>query len=309
MGDSLIKIARRTAFALFGCLALGTAAGVLLVLNIWQAQAAPDESFFTFERVMYLFFIAIAIGTVVRIALGTQYRIARAVRADIRSIGRMFYDVRHGGLRESYPMALEEFAGVFQYLRDSGRKLVEEKEKLKGLGLIDHLSQLSNRRHFEKRMKELHEACKTHGPSSVLIIDMDHFKAVNDRYGHDVGDALIVAFAKALRGAVRQTDFLARLGGDEFCIIYPYTPLTKAIAYVERLRKQLPRSVQLPKNVEHPLKWTGGLSVMADTDTKFDDVLWRADKALIRAKEAGRNVTEVWPPGNGNEKPRLRLLM
>lgn len=307
MGDSLTKIARRAMLALFGSLALGAAAGALLVLNIWQAQPAA-EPFFSFERVMYLFFITVSLGLVVRIVVGTQLRVARAVREDIKSIGRMFHDVRHAGLRDAYPMALEEFAGVFQYLRDSGRKLVEEKEKLKGLGLIDHLSQLSNRRHFEKRMKELHEASKTHGPSSVLIIDMDHFKAVNDHYGHDIGDALIVAFARALRGSVRQTDFLARLGGDEFCIIYPYAPLTKAIAYAERLRKQLPRVAHLPKNIEHPLKWTGGLSVMADTDAKFDDVLWRADKALIRAKEGGRNATEVWPPDNG-EKPRLRLLM
>lgn len=307
MSDSLTKIARRALLALFGSLALGAAAGTLLLLNVWQADATT-EHFFTFERVMYLVFIALSLGAIVRIMLGTQRRVARAVREDIKSIGRMFHDVRHAGLRDAYPMALEEFTGVFQYLRDSGRRLVEEKEKLKGLGLIDHLSQLSNRRHFEKRLKELYEASKTHGPSSVLIIDMDHFKAVNDHYGHDVGDALIVAFAKALRGAVRQTDFLARLGGDEFCVVYPYTPLTKATAFVERLRKQLPRTVNLPKNIEHPLKWTGGLSVMADADTKFDEVLWRADKALIRAKERGRNVTEVCPP-DSSEKPRLRLLM
>ena len=307
MGDSLGKIARRAMLALLGSLALGTAAGVLLILNLWHGRTVA-EPFFTFERMMYLFFIALALGSVIRTVLGTHNRIARAVREDIRSIGRMFRDVRHGGLREAYPMALEEFTGVFHYLRDSGRKLVEEKEKLKGLGLIDHLSQLSNRRHFEKRLKELHEASKTHGSSSVLIIDMDHFKAVNDHYGHDIGDALIVAFAKALRTGVRHTDFLARLGGDEFCIVYPYTPLTKAAAYADRLRKQLPRTVTLPKNIEHPLKWTGGLSAMADTDAKFDDVLWRADKALMRAKEAGRNLTEIWPPTNG-EKPRLRVLM
>lgn len=306
MSDSLTKIGRRATLALCGCAALGATAGTLLVMNTWEA--AGSERFFTFERTLYLFFIAVAVVTAARIVLGMQRHVARAVRADIKSIGRMFYDVRHGGLRETYPMALEEFTGVFQYLRDSGRKLVEEKEKLKGLGLIDHLSQLSNRRHFEKRLKELHEVCKTHGPSSVLIIDMDHFKAVNDHYGHDIGDALIVAFAKALRTGVRHTDFLARLGGDEFCIVYPYTPLTKAAAYADRLRKQLPRALTLPKNIEHPLKWTGGLSVMADTDAKFDDVLWRADKALMRAKETGRNLTEIWPPSNG-EKPRLRVLM
>jgi diguanylate cyclase (GGDEF)-like protein len=204
-------------------------------------------------------------------------------------------------------MELAEFAGVFDYLRESGRKLVEEKRKLKGLGLIDHLSQLPNRRYFEKRLKEAHETCRTHGPSSVLIIDVDHFKQVNDQHGHDIGDALIVAFAKALRESVRQTDFLARLGGDEFCVVYRYVPLNKASAFVERLRKQLPREVELPKGIRHPLKWTGGLAAIADGDQKFDDVLWRADKALLEAKTAGRNNTKVYQPESS--KPRLRLMM
>jgi diguanylate cyclase (GGDEF)-like protein len=265
------------------------------------------DAFFTLERSLYLGLVGVALIAAPAVLIAAQRQTRRAVRADIGSLSRMFRDVRKNALRESYPMELGEFAGVFDYLRESGRKLVEEKRKLKGLGLIDHLSQLSNRRYFEKRLKELFEATRTHGPSSVLIIDVDHFKQVNDQHGHDIGDALIVAFAKALREAVRQTDFLARLGGDEFCVIYPYAPLAKANAFVERLRKQLPRELQLPKGIVHPLKWTGGVSAIQDGDKKFDEVLWRADKALLEAKTAGRNNTKVYQPEAA--KPRLRLMM
>jgi diguanylate cyclase (GGDEF)-like protein len=139
----------------------------------------------------------------------------------------------------------------------------------------------------------------------VLIIDVDHFKLVNDEHGHDAGDALIVGFSEALRAVVRNTDFIARLGGDEFCIIYTYTRLDKAKDLVERLRRELPRYINLPKGVVHTLRWTGGLSSMRDSDRKFDDVLWRADQALLQAKQGGRNNTRVCAGSPADMKIKL----
>lgn len=246
------------------------------------------------------FAIILSAFIIITIVLFRLYRkTLNAVRHDIHSLVRMFRDLREGSVRAAYPMALRDFSEIFDYLRDRGQKLVREKEKLKDMGLMDHLSQLGNRRHFETRLQELFDASKSSGPSSVLMIDMDHFKAVNDKHGHDAGDALIVGFANALRKVVRQTDVLARLGGDEFCIIYSYAPLEKATVLAERLRKQLPREIPLTKGVVHQLRWTGGLSAMSDKDTKPDDVLWRADQALLQAKEAGRNVTKVCDPASG----------
>ncbi len=251
------------------------------------------------NRIFYFAFILLAF-LVVAVALFRLYRqTAAAVRHDIRSLIRMFRDLREGGVRVDYPMALHEFAEIFDYLRDRGQRLVEEKQKLKDMGLMDHLSQLGNRRHFEARLQELFEASKANGPSSVLMIDMDHFKKVNDIHGHDAGDALIVGFANALRKVVRQNDVLVRLGGDEFCIIYTYASLENAKNFAERLRRQLPREIPLTKGVIHQLRWTGGLSTMYDKDTKPDDVLWRADQALLQAKEAGRNITKVYDPAAG----------
>ncbi|BAV32796.1 hypothetical protein SCL_0474 [Sulfuricaulis limicola] len=265
---------------------------------IYQSPEMPFR-ILSGNRVYYLAVILAGFVAIFVVLFRLYSRTLHAVRHDIHSLIRMFRDLREGSVRVEYPMALREFSEIFDYLRDRGQRLMKEKEKLKDMGLMDHLSQLGNRRHFEARLKELFDASKSNGPSSVLIIDMDHFKQVNDKHGHDAGDALIVGFANALRKVVRQTDVLVRLGGDEFCIIYTYASLDKARNFAERLRRQLPREISLPKGVIHQLRWTGGLSAMHDKDAKPDDVLWRADQALFQAKEAGRNLTKIYDPVAG----------
>ena len=290
----------------------GVLAGVCLILAgicgylfVQELAVAPRDPYAP-TTLLYLALMGISAFGVPAVLFRLYRVIAAALRHDVRSLTRMFRDVREGELRESYPIALREFTDTLSYLRASGRKLVLEKKRLKNLGLIDHLSQLSNRRHFERRLGQLFEARKSKGGSSVLLIDVDHFKAVNDQHGHDCGDALIVQFSKALRGCVRHSDFLARVGGDEFCIIYPYISVERADAYVQRLRQQIPRELTLMNGVVHTLRWTGGLSAMTDADAKFDDVLWRADKALLHAKEAGRNNTKLFDASRGPEQaPRL----
>jgi diguanylate cyclase (GGDEF)-like protein len=286
---SLRRIFLKAGVLLSVCLALAV---VCVTLLLWDTTA-PAVSF---RSGFYASLAATALFAAGAVIVRLYRVVGAALRHDVLSLTRMFRDVRDGALRENYPLALREFAEALSYLRSSGHKLVREKKRLQNLGLIDHLSQLSNRRHFERRLTHLYEAAKSKGTSSVLLIDLDHFKAVNDKHGHDAGDLLIVNFAKALRACVRQTDFLARLGGDEFCIIYPYTRLEKASAYVERLRRQLPRELPLLNGAVHALRWTGGVSAITDGDKKFDDVLWRADKALFHAKEAGRNNTKVYDP-------------
>jgi len=267
-----------------------------------EASTLPNgtaEHLLDDPRPAYLFLMAVAALVLLVTSVMLYLRTLRCVRHDIKSLGRLFRDVRGGAVRVGYPMMLAEFGDVFRYLRDSGSKMLEKQKHFKEMGLLDHLSQLNNRRHFDGRLAELFALARTNGPSSVLIIDLDHFKSVNDRHGHDTGDALIVNFSAALKKAVRKTDFIARLGGDEFCIIYPYTKLEQAKMMVERLRRELPRELLLTRNVAHPLRWTGGLSVINDADTKFDDVLWRADQALLQAKQAGRNTSRVYDPAIG----------
>jgi diguanylate cyclase (GGDEF)-like protein len=292
---SLRKFHRQEFWLTVACLGLMAACGYRLVLESGIETFAAASLF-------WLGIIAVSAVLLLGALLSLQRRAAALVRHDVKSLIRLAKDARQGSLRVDYPVALAEFTVAFEAAHKSGRRLVREKEALKDMGLIDHLSQLGNRRHFETRLKEVHEAAPTHGVSSVLIIDVDKFKQVNDQHGHDAGDALIVAFAKALRRNVRQTDVLARLGGDEFCIIYPYTPLDKARVLVERLRKQLPRDVELTRGIRHTLRWTGGLSAMHDTDATAEDVLWRGDQALLKAKEAGRNLTLTFDPVDGPEE-------
>jgi diguanylate cyclase (GGDEF)-like protein len=305
MPTSLAKLHRRALALILAALLVAGAAGYLLHADVRADPAGASVSLLSGLRPAYLLIVLCCFATVIVTSLRLRRRVVRAVRHDIKSLVRMFKDVRDGSVRVDYPMKLADFSEGFQYLRDSGRILVAEKEQLKDMGLMDHLSQLGNRRHFEMRLKELFELSKTHGVSSVLIIDMDKFKAVNDNHGHDAGDALITGFARALRRHVRQSDVLARLGGDEFCIIYTYVAMDNAIQLAERLRRQLPREIPLIKGIIHELRWTGGLSVMHEKDAKFDDVLWRADQAMLQAKEAGRNVTRAYDPAVGLAKKEI----
>lgn len=279
------------------CLALMAASGYVVMREPGGDASAPVPLF-------SLGLIVVSAVFLVSALFRLQRQAAVLVRHDVKSLVRLAKDARRGSLRVDYPVALAEFTEAFEAMHKSGRRLVRENEALKDIGLIDHLSQLGNRRHFETRLKEVHEALPTHGASSVLIIDVDKFKQVNDQHGHDAGDALIVAFANALRVNVRHTDVLARLGGDEFCIIYPYTSLDKARALVERLRKHFPRDVELVRGIRHVLRWTGGVSAMHDTDASAEDVLWRADQAMLKAKEAGRNLTLSFDPVHGPEEVR-----
>jgi len=258
-------------------------------LKYWPVDVRPA---LLGEGRLYYFFIMVVAALSLMVMSYSLYRsTVKSIQHDLKSLANMIRDVRSGTVRKDYPMELDEFASALLYLKDSGKKLVEEKQKLREMGFLDHLSQLSNRRHFELKLKEAFETRKINGPSSLLILDIDRFKLVNDRYGHAAGDELIVKFSNALRRCVRQTDVLARLGGDEFCIIYTFTPLEKAKILSERLRKQLPRELRLGHGVVHSLRWSGGLSVMCETDGKPDIVLARADQALLRAKESGRNCT------------------
>jgi len=259
------------------------------MLKYWPADAHP--AILAGGRLYYFFIILVAALSLIVMSYSLYRSTVNSIQHDLKSLANMIRDVRSGTVRKDYPMELDEFASALLYLKDSGKKLVEEKNKLREMGFLDHLSQLSNRRHFELKLKEAFETRKINGSSSLLILDIDRFKLVNDRYGHAAGDELIVKYANALRRCVRQTDVLARLGGDEFCIIYTFTPLQKARVLSERLRKQLPRELRLSHGIVHPLRWSGGLSVMCETDGKYDVVLARADQALFRAKESGRNIT------------------
>jgi diguanylate cyclase (GGDEF)-like protein len=149
----------------------------------------------------------------------------------------------------------------------------------------DALTGLGNRRHLERRVAELlPRALDENTPLALAVLDIDHFKQVNDRHGHLMGDQVLVQMAQLLRENMRGSDVLARFGGEEFVIVLPGMTMTAAAEVCERLRERV-HAAGWPVN--EPLSVSIGLAAPPPHD--WPSLLQRADAALYRAKDAGRN--------------------
>ena len=154
----------------------------------------------------------------------------------------------------------------------------------------DALTGLANRRKLMSGLTEHFELfARYKTPTSVLIFDIDHFKGINDEYGHLAGDKAIAVTAEVCRRELRAADFPARLGGDEFVVLMPHTDAAHAIMISERLRVKIAEALRELGTLGKGATISGGLSEMTAGDTSYEDVLKRADDALYRAKRDGRN--------------------
>jgi diguanylate cyclase (GGDEF)-like protein/PAS domain S-box-containing protein len=182
------------------------------------------------------------------------------------------------------------------------QKILEE--KLRELAMKDELTGLYNRRHFvELAEAEVARARRTSGPLSLAMLDIDHFKAVNDAFGHPVGDLALKELARCMRETLRTTDVPARLGGEEFVVLLTDTGLDGAVAVTERLRERVGRA-EVPAGKERVARFTvsGGVAELAPGE-RFESLLTRADEALYRAKEEGRNRTITSIPPRPRSRP------
>ena len=168
------------------------------------------------------------------------------------------------------------------------RKSMEE--QLRYIATHDELSGMPNRRHFLQQADlELNRCHRYSRPLSIFVVDLDHFKTVNDQHGHAAGDAVIQAFARLCERTLRRQDIAARVGGEEFAVLLPETSLEDACVLAERLRQKLAAQ---PLDIEgKAILITASIGVMesAPSDTNILAMLARADKALYQAKEGGRN--------------------
>jgi len=157
--------------------------------------------------------------------------------------------------------------------------------------LTDTLTQLPNREAFNERLQMEHQRhLRYKNPACLALLDIDHFKQVNDQYGHLVGDRVLQYVAKKIKHCIRKTDFLARYGGEEFILIMPETPLEAAANVVEKIRVAV---ADMPLDNIGSVTLSAGISTF-DNKGQAEHLVEQADKALYTAKGNGRNRVEIY---------------
>jgi len=176
-------------------------------------------------------------------------------------------------------------------------ELEEKNRELQELAYYDPLTGLPNRRFFFEHASLIFEEVKRYEkPLSLLVMDIDHFKKINDTYGHDVGDVVLKTFAGVLRGIVRQSDICARFGGEEFVVLLPNTNLEGAKVLAERIRTTVAKNMVEHGSIVIVFTVSIGASQYRKGMQNIDELIKEADIALYRAKEEGRNRVEVFIP-------------
>jgi len=172
---------------------------------------------------------------------------------------------------------------------------VHLREELRSRAETDPLTGVANRRRFHHALEvECMRFTRNHLPLSVMMIDLDYFKEVNDQYGHPVGDAVLRIVAQLLLLSLRKTDLLARYGGEEFAILLPETPLPGAVVIAERIRQTICQKPVLADGHEVTASVSIGVaSHTGEEEAEPEILLKKADLALYRAKAAGRNRVEA----------------
>ena len=225
----------------------------------------------------------------------TRYKLRQAMRSG-RSIRTQIlnYDKFGNELWLDINMVpLFDEDGELAYYAAIERDLTEYKRlqsHLENMANTDSLTGLANRQSFlHHAEKEFSRARRFARPLSVVMIDVDHFKSINDRYGHAVGDTVLRRVSSICQCSLRGSDLLGRIGGEEFVLLLPDTPPASAIYVAERMREQLAKT---PIDVDGLIITTTasfGVASITDADINFNSILERADVAMYHAKSDGRN--------------------
>ena len=180
-----------------------------------------------------------------------------------------------------------QMANITRDLNKKNIALEKANATINKLLKTDSLTQISNRHHFMDYFQKMHAYAYRRGmPLSLVMTDLDHFKNINDRYGHQAGDQVLVAFARLLQDNSREEDLAARYGGEEFIILLVHTDLEQGYAQAERIRS----SIENMEIGEQKIKATASFGVATlEKNETTDQLIRKADQALYQAKNAGRN--------------------
>ncbi|RJP15262.1 MAG: GGDEF domain-containing protein [Candidatus Abyssobacteria bacterium SURF_5] len=206
-----------------------------------------------------------------------------------QELGRIVHEQER--LLRDLEAAKLEAKKLAEQLREANLKLVSESRK-------DGLTDLANRRHCEEFLdKELKRSLRYGHPISVLFIDIDNFKSINDRWGHLAGDANIKQFAGILKESVRANDLVARYGGEEFLVILVESSSSEAVVAAERIRQAVEQTPFFREDSAVPLFLTASIGIASwmpgDEQIDMRALLGKADEAMYQAKRAGKNCVSV----------------
>ena len=169
--------------------------------------------------------------------------------------------------------------------------------KIARLAMQDDLTGIANRRHFYRQAEaKLAHFQRAKQPLALLMLDLDHFKQINDKYGHGVGDAVLIRFAQYVSTQIRQEDLLGRVGGEEFAILLRDAAMVQATAIGERIREGVAQLPIFGGDDADRFTVSIGIATAEDADASFDVLFGRADKALYLAKQDGRNRVAIAAP-------------
>ena len=191
-----------------------------------------------------------------------------------------------------------------------GSRVVQYQQHLEYQTQVDSLTGLFNRRAFEKKVQDEFERSKRyHSPLSLMILDIDNFKSINDTYGHHGGDAALIKISETLRQKTRQSDFPSRYGGEEFVLVLPETDQTSALQVAGKIHEEI-RSCTFG-TAERPFALTVSIGLTSTSNKHYSD--WRemlhdADQALYVAKNTGKDRVEIAAPAE-NGKPDEALVL
>ena len=192
--------------------------------------------------------------------------------------------------------------------------LKQQNSTLRVLASTDHLTGIINRRIFNEISKHYFEtAQKDHLNLTLLLLDLDHFKNINDTYGHQVGDDLLIQFVETIKKILTKGDIFARIGGEEFAILLSQMDRNDAYALAEKIRKEVENISMKHKGQNVFVRTSIGITQNSIKDSSFDDVFSRSDMALYQAKKEGRNRTCCAPISNTdiecpNSKKHTKVL-
>jgi len=174
-------------------------------------------------------------------------------------------------------------------LEKNRKQLQEERDVAVEDSITDGLTRIYNRGYFELSRKGfIQHARRSHEPLSLLLIDIDYFKAVNDTFGHPCGDVVLIRVAQVMKRVLRETDFVARYGGEEFICVLPHANMLQAHQAAEKLRLAIAAEC-FDEMDGKSVTISIGLSALRDHDSDLQAMVERADKSLYQAKETGRN--------------------